>query len=151
MDVVRAARHSQPTGAPFNLITHCAIRWADFDGVLWQPTEPLDRREELPAGWETPLQRGVFTVEPPHRTTFTSPAGTLTFARTESRPRARGARICRVACARRRTLLPRCGRVGWAEPPRVLRQQVGGRSAQSTTCLLYTSDAADDLLCVDLG
>src|SRR5680860_386841 len=68
MDVVRAARHSQPTGAPFNLITHCAIRWADFDGVLWEPTEPLDRREELPAGWETPLQRGVFTVESPHRT-----------------------------------------------------------------------------------
>ena len=27
----------------------------------------------------------------------------------------------------------------------------GGCSGMSYTCLLYTSDAADDLLCVDLG
>src|SRR5680860_1015818 len=31
------------------------------------------------------------------------------------------------------------------------RQSAGGRGGREGGCLLYTSDAADDLLCVDLG
>ena len=34
---------------------------------------------------------------------------------------------------------------------RVLAKRVMGKIAFYTICLLYTSDAADDLLCVDLG
>ena len=32
-----------------------------------------------------------------------------------------------------------------------VRHQGGGHKRQYRICLLYTSDAADDLLCVDLG
>ena len=53
--------------------------------------------------------------------------------------------------AARRTALSPAG----AHPPlrRLLPAGVGGGSVARAikTCLLYTSDAADDLLCVDLG
>src|SRR5659263_2356 len=43
----------------------------------------------------------------------------------------------------------------WNSAPHVLagrdRQAGGTWMGVTTTCLLYTSDAADDLLCVDLG
>ena len=38
-----------------------------------------------------------------------------------------------------------------SEPPRLEHQVTFSTTDPSSTCLLYTSDAADDLLCVDLG
>src|SRR5450756_3128031 len=47
------------------------------------------------------------------------------------------------------------GRDDWEEPGAGARYRITVRTSRSTgvvsTCLLYTSDAADDLLCVDLG
>ena len=40
-------------------------------------------------------------------------------------------------------------RIGFPWSPQMVERS--RRSAGATICLLYTSDAADDLLCVDLG
>src|SRR5680860_1290161 len=62
-------------------------------------------------------------------------------------------------CLSRATNVPVSRPRGTRQAPRVLRCRSAALSVSPTTidplsvlsCLLYTSDAADDLLCVDLG
>src|SRR5450756_2265277 len=61
--------------------------------------------------------------------------------------------VWKCCSARRRTSWGRRPRGRGTSIPSPLRSGtvVGSAHAQSYCCLLYTSDAADDLLCVDLG
>jgi hypothetical protein len=71
-------------GTPYTLLTHCGIEWAKIDGTFWRATRPLsDGSGNPPPGWGNPSQQGTLTFT--NRTTaeFDSPAGKVTFKRTD--------------------------------------------------------------------
>lgn len=71
-------------GRPYALYTHCGIEWARIDGVFWQATRPLsDGNGNPPLGWGNPYQQGRLTLTSRTTAEFSSPAGSVTFKRTE--------------------------------------------------------------------
>jgi hypothetical protein len=48
---------------PFELLTHCGIEYAFFDGRYWLAEPPLDDgAHNPPPGWDNPTQRGSMTL-----------------------------------------------------------------------------------------
>lgn len=72
-----------PPGRPFNLVTHCGIKWAQFNGSVWKATEPLSDQGNPPSGWANPVQQGTLVVASADEATFTALVGTVTFTRTD--------------------------------------------------------------------
>lgn len=71
-------------GRPYGLYTHCGIEWAKIDGVFWRATRPLsDGNGNPPPGWGNPFQQGTLTLTSRTTAEFSSPAGGVTFERTE--------------------------------------------------------------------
>jgi hypothetical protein len=78
-----AMRAAEP-GQPYRLYTHCGIQWARIGGVFWRATHPLsDGNGTPPPGWGNPFQAGRLTFSSRTRALFSSPAGSVTFKRTE--------------------------------------------------------------------
>jgi hypothetical protein len=80
----RSPTTSGARGKPYRLYTHCGVGWARIDGTFWRATKPLsDGNGNPPPGWADPFQEGTLTMR--NRTTaeFSSPAGSVTFQRTE--------------------------------------------------------------------
>jgi hypothetical protein len=69
---------------PYQLYTHCGIRWARIHGTIWQATPPLsDGNGNPPPGWENPYQPGMLTIESSTTAEFNSSAGSVRFRRTK--------------------------------------------------------------------
>jgi len=69
---------SSPTGVgvPFQLYTHCGIRYADFDGRRFYADPPLDDGSgNPPRGWGNPFDNGTMTLVNKSTAVFTDPAG----------------------------------------------------------------------------
>ncbi len=64
-----------PKTFDYELVTHCGIRWAYFDGRRW--ITPF--RRDLPEGWEQPVQAGQMEVLSHDLAVFTSEGHELTF------------------------------------------------------------------------
>ena len=77
-----AGAPTQPASAsePYELYTHCGIRWAKIRGTFWYPeTELSDGSGNPPKGWGNPYQSGRLTFQSARTATFTSPAGQVVF------------------------------------------------------------------------
>ncbi len=75
-------------GYQFVLETHCGIRFAYFDGRLWEAVRPRpDRSGNPPPGWGNPFQRGSMRLVAPTRAEFRAGRLTASF-----RPARRGHR-----------------------------------------------------------
>jgi len=75
-----AARQSSE---PYQLYTHCGIRWAKFHGTYWKTSQLLsDGQGNPPAGWGNPFQAGILTFTSPTTAVFKSKAGNVIFTRT---------------------------------------------------------------------
>jgi hypothetical protein len=71
-------------GQAYRLYTHCGVAWARIDGTFWRATRPLsDGNGNPPPGWGNPFQDGTLTFSSPTTAEFSSPAGGVTFKRTE--------------------------------------------------------------------
>ncbi|GEM_PF-2458033 len=61
---------------PYQLYTHCGIRWAYFDGRWWQATPPLDDGSgNPPRGWGNPYAPGTMEMVSASLARFTGRAG----------------------------------------------------------------------------
>lgn len=70
-------------GRPYQLYTHCGVKWAKIDGTFWRAKHPLsDGSGNPPAGWGNPFQDGTLVFVGPTTARFDSPAGGVTFERT---------------------------------------------------------------------
>lgn len=72
----------------YELLTHCGIHWARFDGRYWiTPFLGERRTHSAPEGWDDPLQQGEMRLTSENRAVFTS-AGhpPLSFRATQGRP-----------------------------------------------------------------
>jgi hypothetical protein len=70
-------------GRPYQLYTHCGVKWAKIDGTFWRAKHPLsDGSGNPPAGWGNPFQDGTLVFVGPTTVRFGSPAGGVTFERT---------------------------------------------------------------------
>lgn len=77
------AHGSNPAeGRPFNLYTHCGIRWANIRHTFWYAEHELsDGHGNSPEGWGNPFQTGRLTFQSRRTATFTSTAGQVIFHR----------------------------------------------------------------------
>jgi hypothetical protein len=67
----------------YRLYTHCGIHWAKIDGRFWRATRPSsDGSGNPPQGWNNPFEEGTLTFTNPSTAEFSSPAGDVTFQRT---------------------------------------------------------------------
>jgi hypothetical protein len=73
---------------PFNLFTHCGIKWARIRGTYWRAEDELsDGNGNPPEGWGNPYQSGRLSFQSRRTATFRSPAGLVVFHRTsQSKP-----------------------------------------------------------------
>ena len=55
---------------PFNLLTHCGIEWAYFDGRYWVPRPKVDR----PRHWAS-IESGTMVLERPDMVVFEADEG----------------------------------------------------------------------------
>lgn len=65
-------------GAPytFQLLTHCGIEYAYFDGRYWAADPPLsDGSGNPPAGWNNPIARGTMALEGDDAAVFRADSG----------------------------------------------------------------------------
>src|SRR3954451_11017201 len=70
-------------GAPFNLYTHCGIKWAKSRGTFWRAEHELsDGYANPPEGWGNPFQAGRLSFQSRRTATFSSTAGQVIFHRT---------------------------------------------------------------------
>ena len=70
-------------GVPFNLYTHCGIRWAKIRGTFWYAEHEMsDGNGNPPEGWGNPIQSGRLSFQSRRTATFTSTAGQVIFHRT---------------------------------------------------------------------
>lgn len=61
---------------PFQLYTHCGIRFADYKGVRFYADPPLDDGSgNPPRGWGNPFDDGMLTLTGPDTRVFTDRAG----------------------------------------------------------------------------
>jgi hypothetical protein len=69
---------------PYRLYTHCGIQWARIDGTFWRAWQPLsDGNGNPPTGWGNPFQEGTLIFRSRTTARFISPAGSVTFKRTQ--------------------------------------------------------------------
>src|SRR5580704_4003624 len=88
----RLASASARRAESYRLYTHCGIEWAKIEGTFWRATPPLsDGNGNPPAGWGNPFQEGNLAFRGRATATFSSPAGSVTFKRTD---RARPPVLC---------------------------------------------------------
>ena len=76
--VLLAACSSPSTGVgvPFQLYTHCGIRFADFDGRRFYADPPLDDGSgNPPRGWGNPYDDGTMLRIDKNTALFTDPVG----------------------------------------------------------------------------
>jgi hypothetical protein len=76
--VVFLAACSSPTGlgVPFQLYTHCGIRYADFDGRRFYADPPLDDGNgNPPRGWGNPYDNGTMKLIDKNTAVFSDAAG----------------------------------------------------------------------------
>jgi hypothetical protein len=69
-------------GTPYRLYTHCGIEWARIDGTYWRAIPPLSDGSGNPPGWGNPFQEGTLSRTRGATAEFNSPAGSVTFHRT---------------------------------------------------------------------
>ena len=72
----------------YELVTHCGIHWAHFDGRYWITPFLGDRRtHSAPNGWDDPVQQGEMRLTADNRAVFTSADHPpLLFRATQRRP-----------------------------------------------------------------
>lgn len=76
--VVAAAVVGRTTGrlVPYDLYTHCGVRYADFDGKRYFAQPPLDDGQgNPPPGWGDPTDSGVLLALGSDRVEFVDPTG----------------------------------------------------------------------------
>jgi hypothetical protein len=84
MTAARPATNRAHQGEPYGLYTHCGIQWARIDGNFWRASRPLsDGNGNPPPGWGNPFQEGTLTLRDRTTAEFNSPAGSVTFKRTD--------------------------------------------------------------------
>ena len=68
-----AAPVATPKGVPFDLYTHCGIRYLEFQGRTFKAEHALvGEGDNPPPGWGNPYQPGRLTVVGPDRVRFTA-------------------------------------------------------------------------------
>jgi hypothetical protein len=61
---------------PFRLLTHCGVRYADFDGRRFYADPPLDDGNgNPPVGWANPYDEGTMKLIDDYMAVFTDQAG----------------------------------------------------------------------------
>ncbi len=66
---------ARQSSEPYQLYTHCGIRWAKFHGTYWKTSHLLsDGQGNPPAGWGNPSQAGILTFTRPTTAVFKSTA-----------------------------------------------------------------------------
>ena len=74
--LLAACSSHSAVGVPFQLYTHCGIRYADVDGRRFYADPPLDDGSgNPPRGWGNPYDNGTTTLIDKNTAVFTDQAG----------------------------------------------------------------------------